>query len=125
MRRLAAHVASNEIKLIFHAELRPKETNGSCGGKIGCLPSSAAQGGWVGAQRARTSTAAKAPRKDSAPPAARASRPVRATRQYTRVRRGSVGSVHLSATLTRAALASDARQATIGSCSPCSHARIS
>ena len=55
MRRLAAHVASNEIKLIFHAELRPKETNGSCGGKIGCLPSSAAQGGWVGAQRARTS----------------------------------------------------------------------
>ena len=77
MRRLAAHVASNEIKLIFHAELRPKETNGSCGGKIGCLPSSAAQGGWVGAQRARTSIHGQGAEKDSVPTAARATRPVR------------------------------------------------
>ena len=51
MRRARRAAPPNEYTLIFHAELCPKETVGSCGGKIDGLPNSAAEGGWEGGQR--------------------------------------------------------------------------
>ena len=57
----AAHCAPHSQHDIFHAQLRPKETVVSCGGKIDCLPSSAARAAGRGPSGQVPTAPAKAP----------------------------------------------------------------